>query len=414
MLGVMDSARPQDGPRPGAGQAVVRRGPLIAEIVVLVAFSFADGVALFGGRADGGLAAALYNVVVPGLGPAAAALAVLRRRFVTRVGLLGGAVVSLSLLSTAFAALARPSVHMAPGLTETLAIALLVGAGCRRLGRNAATALAVCGGVAVTASPVLRYGAGSSMALLAAPAALLWGGSLAVGLILRDADDRRFAALAEARTAERLRLARELHDFVAHHVTGIVVRAQAARVLAERPDVAGPDADVYREIEEAGSDALTAMRRLVGMLRTDTPGPSPSAAGIRAAVLDAVSGHTGISTDLAEEVDRLEPVPAVINTVHRVVLEALTNVRRHAPEATDVRVAGRVQHDPAADVLVLEVVNDGVREPPGAGTGYGLLGMTERVTALGGTLRAGAESGRRWRITVRLPLDDGIASRGVS
>jgi signal transduction histidine kinase len=414
MLGVMDSARLEDLPRPRAGQAVVRRGPLIAEILVLVVFSAADSVPFFGGPADRGVAAALYNAVVPGLGPAAAAIAVLRRRLVTRVGLLGGAVIVISLFSTVFAALAYPSTHVTPGLTETLAIALLVGAGCRRLSRNAAIALAVCGGVAMTAAPVLRYGVGSSLALLAVPAALLWGGSLALGLILRDADDRRFAALAEARTAERLRLARELHDFVAHHVTGIVVRAQAARVLAERPDAAGPDAEVYREIEVAGSDALTAMRRLVGMLRTDAPDPSPSAAGIRAAVLDAASGHAGIATDLSEELDRLAPAPAVINTVHRVVLEALTNVRRHAPEATDVRVAGRVQHDPAADVLVLEVVNDGVREPSGEGAGYGLLGMTERVTALGGTLRAGTESGRRWRITVRLPLADGIASREVS
>ncbi|MFL6054650.1 MAG: histidine kinase [Actinoallomurus sp.] len=134
------------------------------------------------------------------------------------------------------------------------------------------------------------------------------GGSLAVGFILRDADDRRFAALAEARTAERLRLARELHDFVAHHVTGIVVRAQAARVLAGRLDAAGPDGEVYRETEEAGSDALAAMRRPVGMLRTDAE-PSPTASGVRAAVLDASSGYAGISTDLPEELDGLAPGP---------------------------------------------------------------------------------------------------------
>ena len=264
--------------------------------------------------------------------------------------------------------------------------------------------------MAMTVAPVLRYGVGSSMALLAVPAALLWGGSLAIGLTLRDTDDRRLAALAEARTAERLRLARELHDFVAHHVTGIVVRAQAARVVADRPGAAGPDADVYREIEEAGSDALTAMRRLVGMLRTDAPVPAPSATRIREAVLDAASGYDGISAEIPCELDRLTLAPEVITTVHRVVLEALTNVRRHAPEARETRVTARVQHDPAADVLVLEISNDGVRGVPGDGSGYGLIGMTERVTALGGTLRAGAESGRRWRITVQLPLDDGIAT----
>jgi signal transduction histidine kinase len=378
--------------------APTRRGPLVAEIAALVLLAAVDSVMILRAPPARGLAAGLAAAVVPGLGPAAAILAVLRRRFVTRIGPLGGGVVAISLLNTALSALAHG--HRTPGLTEIMAIALLVGAGCRRLDRYAAIGLAAAGGVAMTVAPVLRFGAGSPAALLAVPAALLWGGSLAVGLVLRDADARRLAALAEARAAERLRMARELHDFVAHHVTGIVVRAQAARVVA-----AGTDAEVFREIEEAGSDALTAMRRLVGMLRTGSRDPAPYADGIRAAVLDAASAHDGIAPDLPDELDRLTLAPEMVTTVHRVVLEALTNVRRHAPEATDVRVTARVQHDPASDVLVLEVVNDGVRGPSGEGAGYGLVGMTERVTALGGTLRAGAESGRRWRITVRLPID---------
>ncbi|GLY91035.1 sensor histidine kinase [Actinoallomurus iriomotensis] len=394
----MTGARSEDGP---AG-TVVRRGPIVAEIAALALCLVADSVAVAGSSGTGGLAAGLATATATAFGPTAAVLAVLRRRFTDWIGPLGGGVVAISLLDTAIAALAHPSAT-APGATETLALALLVGAGCRRTGRTAAVGLAVCGGVAMTAAPVLRYGVGSPTALIAVPAALLWGGSLAVGLILRDADTRRRAALAEARTAERLRMARELHDFVAHHVTGIVVRAQAARVLAGRS--AEPDDDVFREIEEAGSNALTAMRRLVGMLREDTgQEPAPPASGIRAAVLDAAAGHDGVVTDLPGDLDRLDPAPAVITTVHRVVLEALTNVRRHAPDATDVRVSARVQHDPAADVLHLEVLNDGAGEPSGGGSGYGLVGMAERVSALGGTLRAGAESGRRWRITVRLPL----------
>jgi signal transduction histidine kinase len=266
----------------------------------------------------------------------------------------------------------------------------------------------------MTAAPVLRYGIGSPSALLAVPAALLWGGSLAVGLILRDADARRLAALAAVRTAERLRLARELHDLVAHHVTGIVVRAQAARVLAGHPVASEQDdAEVYREIEEAGSGALTAMRRLVGMLRTDA-GDSPApASGIRDAVLDAASGHGGISPSLPDELDDLTVAPELITTVHRVVLEALTNVRRHAPEATEVQVAARVQHEPVGDLLILEIVNDGANGSHQEGSGYGLIGMTERVTALGGTLRAGTEPGRRWQITVRFPIDDGTGSAEV-
>ncbi|WP_329250229.1 histidine kinase [Actinoallomurus sp. NBC_01490] len=400
----MTGARSEGGSPPRTGGTVIRRGPLVAEVTALVLCVAADSVAAIAGAPGaGGLAAGLATATATGFGPVAAVLAVLRRRFTDWIGPLAGGVIAVSLLDTAIAVLAHPSAT-APGVTETLAVALLIGAGCRRIGRRAAAGLAVCGGVAMTAAPVLRYGVGSPTALIAVPAALLWGGSLAVGLILRDADDRRRAALAEARTTERLRMARELHDFVAYHVTGIVVRAQAARVLAGRS--AEPDDDVFREIEEAGSNALTAMRRLVGMLREDTaPEPAPPASGIRAAVLDAAAGHDGVATELPGDLDRLDPAPALITTVHRVVLEALTNVRRHAPDATDVRVAARVQHDPVADVLHLEVVNDGAGEPSGGGSGYGLVGMRERVTALGGTLRAGAESGRRWRITVRLPLD---------
>jgi signal transduction histidine kinase len=404
MLDLMTRARPETG---------ARRGPLVAEIAALVLCTAADGAAIAAGpladRPAAGPVAGLATAMTAGFGPAAAVLAVLRRRFPAWIGPIGAAIIAISLLDTLVAALARP-VAMAPGATETVAIALLVGAGCRRLGRRGTIGLALCGGLAMAAAPVLRFGFGSPASLFAVPAALLWGASLAVGLILRDADHRRRTALAEARSAERLRMARELHDFVAHHVTGIVVRAQAARVLAGSADD-GSDSEVFREIEEAGSDALKAMRRLVGMLRDDTAHePAPPAAGIRAAVLDAASGHDGVVTDLSGDLDRLAPAPAVITTVHRVVLEALTNVRRHAPRATDVRVAARVQHDPAADVLCLEVVNDGAGEPSGERGGYGLVGMRERVAALGGTLRAGAESGRRWRITVRLPLHDGIAS----
>jgi signal transduction histidine kinase len=254
----MTSARPDDG-----NPALTRRGPLVAEIAALVLLVAVDAVSILGEPPARGVAG-LVAAVVPGLGPVAAVLAVLRRRLVTRIGLLGGGVVAISLLNTALSALAHG--HQTPGLTEILPIALLIGAGCRRLDRYAAIGLATAGGVAMTVAPVLRYGAGSSAALLAVPAALLWGGSLAVGLVLRDADDRLLAALAEARTDERLRLARELHDFVAHHVTGIAVRAQAAVSQARelRPDV------TLMDIRMPRNDGLQATRLLAG---PDVPDP---------------------------------------------------------------------------------------------------------------------------------------------
>jgi signal transduction histidine kinase len=263
----------------------------------------------------------------------------------------------------------------------------------------------------MVAAPVVRYGIGSPAALFAVPTALLWGAALAVGLILRDADARRLGELAEVRTGERIQLARELHDLVAHYVSGIVVRAQAARALATNP--AAPEQDpveVYTEIEDAGAEALTAMRRLVGMLRTSESGVPFASTGLGDAVREAADDQTTV--DIAGGIEDMPVPPELAATVNRVVLEALTNVRRHAPDATEVRVTARVD----GGHLVLDVLNDGVasRPPDRSRTGYGLIGMTERLSALGGTLRTGPESGQRWRITARLPLEPGrISSDGT-
>jgi signal transduction histidine kinase len=391
----------------------VRRGPLVAEVAGLAVFVVLDVITQLTSNnpSPTGPLGAVYVALTPSVGPMAAVLAVLRRRFTGRIGLLGGCVAGLSLFSTAVSALASATgtpVPSQPGATETFALALLLGAGCRRLSWGPAAALAVASGVAMTTAPLVRYGTGSPEALFAVPAALLWGGALAVGLLLRDTDSRRSVELAEVRSGERLRLARELHDLVAHSVTGIVVRAQAARVTAVNPQVEERDpVEVYTEIEEAGAAALSAMRRLVGMLRTDDRETELAAepGGIAAAVRRAVSGDDRVRLVLGDGIDMIAAMPELSTTVHRVVLEALTNVRRHAPSATEVGVTLRVQREPDFDLLVLEVLNDQA-EPPAdrSRRGYGLVGMAERVTALGGTLRAGEEPGRRWRISVRLPL----------
>src|SRR5204863_3389879 len=114
------------------------------------------------------------------------------------------------------------------------------------------------------------------LATLAFAAALLLGISIAVGLMLRSRDAERVtavqSAVTDAQTAERMALARELHDVVAHHVTGIVVQAQAARVMGEKnPQIA---VDAMARIEDAGVEALAAMRRLVRSMRGDAPAGS--------------------------------------------------------------------------------------------------------------------------------------------
>jgi len=359
----------------------------------------------------------VLTAVVPYLGTAFAVLAVLRRRLPNRVGRLAAVVVGLSLLSTGFHAISNaiglelpdPSV-----VTEVLAVVLLAGAGCRRLRRGHAALLAGAAGLAVVLAPVVRYGVGSTAALLATPAALSWGVALAVGLVLRDADARHAAALRQARTHERLRLARDLHDLVAHYVSGIVVRAQAARSLAGNPAVPAQDpVEVYGEIEEAGTEALTAMRKLVGMLRSSehlVPAPGATLGEI---VRDAANGRAGVDVAIPDELDDLPVSPDLAAALHRVVLESLTNARRHAPHATDVRVVLRAD----GERLELDISNplpERADARDGRAAGYGIIGMTERVAALGGTLDAGPAPDDRWHTTARLPFETSAQpARGV-
>lgn len=380
-----------------------RRGLLFAEIAVLVACTVVDMVFAVRAGAIRGYAGSIALSVASGLGTVAAVLAVLRRRLPDRVALLGGAVIGLSLLGTGLVVLAAAvGQRLAPQsyATEIVALGLLVGAGCRRLPPREAVGIVLTGGLAMVAGPLLRDGTDNPLAVAAA---LVWGGALAAGLMLRDADARHQAALDAARervrTAERMVMARELHDLVAHHITGVVVLAQAARVLAERDQAR--DSAVFAEIEQAGADALAATRRLVAVLRTGQDATFSSPVRIVDAVDRAVPDDGSVTLTTAGLAD-LPATPDVSGAVHRVIMEALTNVRRHAPGARDVRVDVRVDD---ADRLVVRVVNDGVGKVTSTREGYGLVGMTERVTALGGTCTAGRTPDGRWQVLARVPLD---------
>lgn len=380
-----------------------RRGPLVAEAAVLGALVVLDMVlAARTGPARGELTSVAVEFA-PGVGPVVALLAVLRRRFPGHIAGLAAAVSGLSLLGTAVsAALATAGARLPPqpGAAEALALALMVGACCHRLSPKAAAAQAVLGGCAATLAPIVRYGTGSPAALYAAGAAVVWGGALAGGLVLRDADVRHRVEVLELRNAERLRLARELHDLVAHQITGIVVRVQAAHRVAERT---GGDTTTFAELETAGAAALSAMRRLVGALRTGEEDLFVPPGDLATAVDRAVPDDDRIHLDVSPGLAGLPVAPEVVTTAHRLLTESLTNVRRHAPDAAEVRVL--VHHEPPGELRV-EVVNDGAARPARRG-GYGLLGMAERVAAVGGTVQAGPAEGRRWRVVARLPLEPG-------
>ncbi|MFC0435176.1 sensor histidine kinase [Kutzneria buriramensis] len=363
-----------------------RRGPLVAECVVLgLSLAVDIGWAARAGMPTGLFGSVAYELAF-GQSTAVAALALLRRRFPNHVLLLGVVVAALSLAATGIFLTTQLPVEL--DVTQLLAMALLVGSASRRLKPVPAGVVVLAGAVAMIAQALLRYGLG---ALPAVPITLLWGGSLAIGLVQRDADTRRRNALAEVRSGERLLLARELHDLVAHHVTGVVVLAQAGRRVAPERD------EVFGEIENAGAEALAAMRRLVGMLRTDG-----EVATIPSGLLEAVRQATPSQAKLTVQdgLDSYAVTPEAATTVHRVIMESVTNARRHAPHAKHIDVEVRTD----GDWLLVEVVNDGVRSTPSDDRGYGLVGMTERVSALGGTVQAGAVPGQRWRVAARLPL----------
>jgi signal transduction histidine kinase len=338
-------------------------------------------------------------------------LVLLRRRpgarLVPAAAVAIGSSIAISLLCAADTALfpGRPQAISDIAFTEQLALAVLVITVLQRCPLRPALVLTAAAAVAIVGSPVTRMSdsPGTSSTGYSVLSALGWGGAVAIGLVLREVDTRRRAAVEDVRSAERMELARELHDVVAHHVTGIVVAAQAAAVVART----SPD-DVDRAlaaIEHAGSEALTAMRRMVGVLRgQDAEGartPGAELAEVRTLVhrFDPGSRLVRLTTDPGLEQAVLPP--GVAATGYRVVQEALTNVRKHAPEAGTVEVDVRIREE----ALLVSVRNDGVSAAPGTGRpGFGLVGMGERVAALDGALAAGPTAPGVWTVSVRLPL----------
>lgn len=200
-------------------------------------------------------------------------------------------------------------------------------------------------------------------------------------------------------TDERLRIARELHDVVAHGVSVMVVQAGAARTVLDTDPERAKEA--MRAVEETGRDALAEMRRLLGLLRSgraDEPerAPQPGIGDLDALV--AQSNDAGTPTRL-ERSGVVDDVPdATALTVYRIAQEALTNVRRHA--GPGARATVRLARE--GDELAVEVIDDGRGGTPVPG--HGLAGMRERAAALGGTVEAGPAPGRGFRVAARIPL----------
>ena len=211
-----------------------------------------------------------------------------------------------------------------------------------------------------------------------------------------ERDAAQQAALAAIE--ERHRIAREMHDVVAHGLTTIVVQADGARAAAVHdPTVTGP---ALEAIASAGREAITEMRGMLGVLRAaDLPrGPQPRLADLTDLVVEARdAGMTVVA-----RIDDLPPVAdGVALTAYRVVQEALSNVRKHAgPGATTTIAVGT-----EAEALVVTASDDGRgAAAPDDGQGLGLAGMRERVTAHDGTLVAAPAPGGGFTVRARIPL----------
>ena len=225
--------------------------------------------------------------------------------------------------------------------------------------------------------------------------------AFALGLSVRTEHGARDRRLEQVKTEERVQLARELHDTVAHHVSAIAIRAQAGRALASTSPASSLEALEVIEVE--ASRTLAEMRSMVRVLRNQEPAdyaPQPGVGDLKGLATASPAGPR-VTVSLTGD---LTGLPAAVDVaVFRIAQEAVTNALRHARNATlvDVRV------DADGRSVRVRVDDDGDPGPAEAVpvTGFGLTGMAERVSLLGGSCRAGSRPDRGWAVDASLPLE---------
>jgi signal transduction histidine kinase len=213
------------------------------------------------------------------------------------------------------------------------------------------------------------------------------------------AERERDVAAREAVVEERARIARELHDAIAHNVSMVVMQAGAERRVLEKGG--GSPHEVLATIEQVGRGALTEMRRLIGMLRSDDGDPLAPEPGLRdVSLLVAQVREAGLPVDLRIEGTRRDLPLGIELSAYRIIQEALTNALKHAGEA---RASVLIRY--GEDSLALEIADDGAGAAPAvASGGHGLVGMKERVALYGGRFDAEHRPGRGFAVRVLLPI----------
>ena len=312
-------------------------------------------------------------------------------------------------------AVVQHDVTLLAGFIPLIVLTASAGYWCSRRRALLAAVIALVGLATVTlATPWLRSldAFGYNVLLLLAPWLAARGlreredRAGALGSALASERATREAAIGEVARAERVRIARELHDIVAHSVAVMVIQMGAARMQLTT-GVTGAE-DSLLAAEEAGRQTLDDLSRLLGVLRADDevgngssdrssylPQPGLSQIGALVAQTRAV----GVLVEVEVEGDPVDLPAGIDLTAYRIVQEALTNIIKHSRLA---HVTVRLAYQPES--LILEVTDDGPHTPANAANGHGLIGINERVSLFGGTVRIGPVPDSGWSVHAELPL----------
>jgi len=233
---------------------------------------------------------------------------------------------------------------------------------------------------------------------------LIGGGAVlltafALGFAVRSQHGARHRRLEQVKAEERVQLARELHDTVAHHVSAIAIQAQAGQALAATSPASSVEA--LAVIEHEASRTLAEMRAMVRVLRNQAPADYAPQPGVADLARLAGGTPTGPPVELKLSGDLAGLPAAVDSAVYRIAQEAVTNALRHARNATLVEV--RVDGDESGVRLAVRDDGDPATDAPTDGPGFGITGMVERAALLGGTCSAGPRQQRGWAVEATLP-----------
>lgn len=350
-----------------------------------------------------------------------------RRPGIALGALLAGSASAAVAASSRIAALYPPGTTVGWQLGQTQALLAALGVAyvaATRRPRAAAAAAAATLAVQALSLAFARTGADtyvSHLVVLGLTTALAWTAGHLLRERRRHARELRSREAAEAVTAERLRIARELHDMVAHSIGVITIQAGVGRrVAGARPEEAHR---ALAAIESTGKDTLAGLRRMLVALRADDPEAAPREPAPGLADLDrlvAATAGAGVRVGLERRGTPRGLPPDVELAVYRIVQEGVTNVVRHAH--TD---ACRVVVDLSGDAVGVEITDDGPGLPArsggpglptrsggredgrrGSGAGYGITGMRERTALLRGEFTAGPRPGGGFRVAARLPVPE--------